>query len=153
MQEKNGVHLDRKERFTQIYKTNGFKGKESKSGRGSDFDQTIIIKKEIPLLLKSLGVKTFIDAPCGDFNWQKDMVLKGVKYIGIDIVSELIDDITKDYIRENLLNYINQLEPRVIIDTLSVWTYPEERTIVINIKFYLKANSDVIESLDVVLRN
>ena len=80
-----------KNRFTTIYQENIFGGKESKSGEGSNLEQTEVIRKEIPALLKELGVNTFLDAPCGDFFWMSTVDLPPVEYIGVDIVKELIE--------------------------------------------------------------
>jgi hypothetical protein len=86
--------MDRKKRFTEIYNTNEFKGKESLSGPGSDLVQTEIIRKEIPLLCKQLKVKKFIDI-CGDCTWVKhmwsDLLPEIDNYIGVDIVPRLIE--------------------------------------------------------------
>jgi hypothetical protein len=86
-----------KEKFTKIFENNVFEGVESVSGRGSDLSQTEIIRREIPLLLKDLGVKRMIDAPCGDFFWMKEVPLPVEKYIGIDIVEAIIDSNNAKY--------------------------------------------------------
>jgi hypothetical protein len=40
-----------------------------------------------------MKITTFVDAPCGDFNWMKTVVFpEGVHYIGADIVTELINN-------------------------------------------------------------
>jgi hypothetical protein len=37
------------------------------------------------------GVRTILDAPCGDFNWMRDVLAeRDVFYTGVDIVDELI---------------------------------------------------------------
>ena len=88
---------DLKSKFTEIHDKNLFFGKESISGTGSDFLQTAVISKEIPMLLEKYGVKTFIDAPCGDLYWMKHVDLGQVKYIGLDIVDELVQKNNKKY--------------------------------------------------------
>jgi len=80
----------RKSIFIEIYKKNGFMGVESVSGPGSSLKQTNIIRRELPELLKALDVRSLLDAPCGDFNWMKDLSLDIESYIGIDIVPDLI---------------------------------------------------------------
>lgn len=77
--------------YTDIYKLNYWSSKESVSGGGSEIGSTNKIREILPVLFKNYGVKTFIDAPCGDFNWMKlvDMSLLD-SYIGIDIVKEVI---------------------------------------------------------------
>jgi len=46
-------------------------GKESSSGIGSDFVQTKIIIREIPIIFHELDVNSFLDVPCGDQNWMQ----------------------------------------------------------------------------------
>src|SRR4029078_7931160 len=55
--------------FTRIYQRNTFGGLESLSRGGVTMEQTATIRQEIPALLRELGAKSLLDAPCGDFNW------------------------------------------------------------------------------------
>ncbi|MBW2972237.1 class I SAM-dependent methyltransferase, partial [Candidatus Woesearchaeota archaeon] len=61
---------------------------------------TVKIRKAIPALVKRFGVKSFLDVPCGDFNWMKEVKL-GAVYIGGDIVPDLIDANNKRYASED----------------------------------------------------
>lgn len=79
-----------KSRFSHIYQDNGWGGNESVSGRGSDLDQTIVIREELPQILRKIQAKSLLDAPCGDFHWMKEISLTLERYIGGDIVPELI---------------------------------------------------------------
>jgi len=83
--------------FDGIYQRNGFEGTESRSGGGSTLEQTRVISREIPLLLKELGVKHFLDVPCGDLNWMRYVELGDVKYTGGDIVQTIVDKNTAEY--------------------------------------------------------
>lgn len=78
-------------KFEKYYFQNVFNSTESRSGEGSTITQTHVIRKELPLLFKELGIKVLVDAPCGDLNWIKEIELKGIEYIGIDIVKAIID--------------------------------------------------------------
>ncbi len=80
----------RQKKFEAIYRNNWFGGNESVSGPGSSLEQTHVIREQLPKLIKDLGVKTFMDAPCGDFHWMSKVALNIDKYIGIDIVPDLI---------------------------------------------------------------
>jgi hypothetical protein len=82
--------LSLKEKFSEVYAKNIFGGGKSRSGEGSDMVQTAVIRREIPRLLKSLDVKTFLDAPCGDWYWMRHVDLPVERYIGVDIVEGLI---------------------------------------------------------------
>lgn len=80
-----------KRKFTSVYRKNLFQGKESRSGGGSDLTQTARIRKELPLLLKEFGIRFLIDAPCGDLYWMREVDLPVKKYIGVDIVKEIVE--------------------------------------------------------------
>jgi hypothetical protein len=83
--------------FEEIYSSNGFDGTESLSGGGSTLFQTRLIRIEIPLLLRELGVKTLLDVPCGDWNWMQHVTLDGVQYTGGDVVQSIVDENKKKY--------------------------------------------------------
>jgi hypothetical protein len=51
----------------------------------------------MPVLVEELGVRTFLDIPCGDFYWMKEVKLGVELYIGADIVSEAIDSNASEY--------------------------------------------------------
>lgn len=68
------------------------KGKP-RSGSGSTARRTRRLRRALPGLLSDLGVKTFLDAPCGDWHWMSEVDLSGVSYIGGDISKELIDEV------------------------------------------------------------
>jgi len=89
--------LPRKKVFTDIYRGGTFGGEESISGPGSDLAQTALLRRSLPSLLKELGVRSMIDAPCGDFNWLREVDLGTISYIGVDIVDELIKGNEKRY--------------------------------------------------------
>lgn len=88
--------------FTDIYINNSWGGKDSVSGQGSDIFQTRIIAREIPLIFKAYGISTLLDIPCGDFFWMNTVDMKGVEYTGADIVSDLINNNTARYARNNV---------------------------------------------------
>ncbi len=68
------------------------KGKP-RSGSGSTIRRTRRLRRALPGLLADLKVKTFLDAPCGDWNWMSAVDLTGVKYIGGDISKEVIEKV------------------------------------------------------------
>ncbi|MBS0660905.1 MAG: class I SAM-dependent methyltransferase [Verrucomicrobia bacterium] len=78
--------------FTKIYHANGWEGRESVSGTGSDHAQTARLRAELPALLRELGVRRVLDVPCGDFRWMPEVLsaCPEVDYVGGDIVGELI---------------------------------------------------------------
>jgi len=53
--------------------------------------------KELPGLVSRLKAKVFLDIPCGDFCWMKEVPLGDCKYIGGDLVSVLIEKNQQEY--------------------------------------------------------
>jgi len=76
--------------FQVIYDRNLWGDPESVSGPGSSLTRTSAFSAELPPLFSELGVRTLLDAPCGDLNWLSALPLDLDEYIGVDIVSELI---------------------------------------------------------------
>ena len=62
------------------------------SGHGSDTKHTRRLVEALPPLLKQFQVATLLDIPCGDFHWMKDVDLTGTKYVGADIVPQLVEN-------------------------------------------------------------
>jgi len=65
-------------------------GCESLSGLGSCLAQTQELRERLPLLLEDLGVRTLLDAPCGDLNWMQHVHLGVDEYVGVDLLGEII---------------------------------------------------------------
>ncbi len=86
--------------FNTAYTSPVWGSTESLSGTGSELRATITIRKILPQLLKKYRVTTFLDAPCGDWNWISQMELPVAKYIGVDIVPSVIDANNKKYANE-----------------------------------------------------
>ncbi len=77
--------------FTHFYEENIWSDDESVSGPGSTAKYTENLRRQIPPLLAKLGVRTILDAPCGDYHWFR-LIPRGedVRYIGGDIVEPMI---------------------------------------------------------------
>ncbi|MBN3795558.1 class I SAM-dependent methyltransferase [Burkholderia sp. Ac-20392] len=76
--------------FQKIHDEKGWHSQESVSGWGSELKNTAQIIRELPGLLGRFGVRSMLDAPCGDFNWMRHVDLDGIDYIGADIVQTLV---------------------------------------------------------------
>jgi hypothetical protein len=83
--------------FGQIYQHNSWQSPESRSGPGSTLERTEVLRRELPVVLSRLGVRTLVDAPCGDCNWRQHMEIDLDAYIGVDIVPALIEDNRRRY--------------------------------------------------------
>lgn len=81
-----------KDKFSEIYKHNLWSSTESGSGTGSEIDYTAPFRKWLIENIKLLKANTFVDAPCGDFNWMKIVIPEvDISYIGLDIVDDVIE--------------------------------------------------------------
>jgi SAM-dependent methyltransferase len=86
----NFAGLDLAARFERIERTNLWGAASSVSGLGSENPATAAIREALTPLLQRLGVRSLLDAPCGDAGWIGRMKLD-VDYTGIDIVPSLIE--------------------------------------------------------------
>ncbi len=76
--------------FAEIHQGNLWGERESVSGPGSSLAETAAVRRELPGLLAGLGVRTLLDAPCGDCHWILATPLDLDLYIGADIVPALV---------------------------------------------------------------
>lgn len=85
------------DRFTRIYTRNYWKGSDSTSGTGSSIEYTANLRSQLPELFAQFSIKSVLDAPCGDFNWMKEVVAtNSITYIGGDIVKPLIEELSEN---------------------------------------------------------
>jgi hypothetical protein len=83
--------------FEEIYRTNYWNSKESRSGIGSTLEYTAPIRARLPGLFTKYRVSSILDAPCGDFNWMRHVDLGDRYYTGGDIVSDLVSEMQSTY--------------------------------------------------------
>src|SRR3954471_18881233 len=76
--------------FTTYYRENVWINDESVSGDGSTLEYTKNLRQELPLLFETLQINSILDAPCGDFNWFREVSRGPISYVGGDIVPDLI---------------------------------------------------------------
>lgn len=96
-QSEAGQQFSMRETFEWIFRANHWSGADSVSGQGSERSQTAAIEAAVPALLKEWRVITFLDAPCGDFSWMQRLDLPVQRYIGADLVPELIQSHQERY--------------------------------------------------------
>lgn len=83
---------DLQEKFTNIYQANVWRSKELGSGEGSEVEYTARIREWLLTAIPKYGIKRFVDAPCGDFNWMRLIVPQiDIDYMGFDIVQSVVD--------------------------------------------------------------
>jgi len=82
--------------FSDIYNTDFWNSKESKSGGGSTQEATKAIREQLPYIISQFSIRSMLDAPCGDYNWMRN-VNRECDYIGGDIVKDIIEKNNKLY--------------------------------------------------------
>lgn len=65
-------------------------GGATRSGEGSTLEATVPLRTALPPLLARHQVRVLLDAPCGDWTWASRMDLGDLRYVGIDIVSDIV---------------------------------------------------------------
>lgn len=86
------------ERFTSIYRTNHWGSGESASGPGSTLAGTASLRSQLPDLVRRFSIKSFLDAPCGDFHWMRQLLpALEVAYTGADIVKSLVESLESEF--------------------------------------------------------
>jgi SAM-dependent methyltransferase len=88
------------ERFDLIFQQNVWAA-ESSSGIGSTESETQILREALPELWQDLKVTSILDIPCGDFGWMSQLDLPEIRYVGADIVPDLIATHQKNYSGRN----------------------------------------------------
>ncbi len=81
--------------FPRIYKTNMWGNRETLSGDGSTLVRIAVTRECLNRWIKEKGVRTVLDVPCGDTNWQGSTIASIadgiVTYYGYDIAPEAIE--------------------------------------------------------------
>ncbi|WP_409492101.1 class I SAM-dependent methyltransferase [Amycolatopsis sp. cmx-11-12] len=82
--------MENQDRFTYIFRSKLWSS-SSVSGPGSESVQTQQLRDQLPDVLDRFGVRTLLDLPCGDFGWLSAVDLDLERYIGADIVTDLVE--------------------------------------------------------------
>jgi hypothetical protein len=78
-------------KFTRIAQGNVWGDTESVSGPGSTAARASDVRQELLDLLDRVQIESMVDAPCGDFNWMRNILGdRPIAYVGVDIVDTLI---------------------------------------------------------------
>src|SRR5438477_12439882 len=89
--------LRMKTTFEKIYSANVWGDRETRSGHASNSLHSRVIRTELPKLLREFSLTSMLDIPCGDFFWMRQVEMGAVKYLGADIVLDLIKANQKQY--------------------------------------------------------
>ena len=134
----------REEVFTYIHANRLWDASESVSGAGSTLAATARIRDELPGILSSLGVRSLLDAPCGDFHWMKETPLDLDLYIGGDIVKSLVDRMNERY---------GGASRRFVHLDITCDPLPEAEALLCRDCFLHLSNSEILRALDNILRS
>jgi len=90
------------------------------SGPGSGLERTSAFRGDLAALLNEFGVRSLLDAGCGDFNWQHAIDVRLDTYIGVDVVPDLIDANQRKYGSRNtrFLNADISRDPLPVCDLI-----------------------------------
>ena len=84
--------------FTNIFRKNWWNNGESRSGWGAELCRTISIRARLPDFVQRHSINSLLDVPCGDFHWMQYVEWpSGFRYVGADIVHDLIAENRKKY--------------------------------------------------------
>jgi hypothetical protein len=146
-------NLDEKKRFELIYKSGYWKPffGGSLSGAGSNFDATENIRRELPTLLREFNIQSMLDCPCGDLYWISQIDLQGIKYIGGDIVPDIIKENQSKFDSDKSefmeLNIIEDQLPTVdLVFVRDCLVHLEEQQIIDSIKNIVDSGSGYFAS-------
>ena len=105
------IDNEMKNLFTETYNENkwGMELNESKSGDGSTLIYTEHFRRSLLEILEKYQINLMFDCSCGDWNWMKEIKDKLSKYIGNDIVEELIIENNKNFGSENIKFVCNDM--------------------------------------------
>lgn len=88
----------RRKYFAGMYERNVWGDEHSRSGSGSNLENTAVLRDQLPGFLDGLGIRSLLDLPCGDWAWMRHVDLSALEhYIGADVVPELIDQLRDEY--------------------------------------------------------
>lgn len=90
-------------KFSNIFEYNLWGSTESKSGTGSELNYTENLRKWLIDFCVRAEIKTIVDAPCGDFNWMRQVLpILQVRYQGFDIVEAIVQHNSKHFGTESI---------------------------------------------------
>lgn len=109
---------DMQETFRRIWAENYWGDAESRSGGGSNLEQTRALRAALAELLVRWKIHSVLDVPCGDYHWMKEVLRpSGMQYIGADIVAELVASNQERYGNEQVkfrrINLVEDQLPQV----------------------------------------
>lgn len=85
---------DRASVFDSIFASNMWGSCESRSGPGSARDFTRRYGPRLTALVRRMGWRSMLDAPCGDLAWMSDLLTElSIEYIGGDVSKLVVEEV------------------------------------------------------------
>lgn len=91
-------------RFNYIYQNNVWGSSETRSGHGSEKQNSENLARALPNIVSRYSIRSILDVPCGDVNWMPFDELASCTYTGADIVPKLIKENKTRYPRLSFLH-------------------------------------------------
>jgi SAM-dependent methyltransferase len=95
----------RRDVFDWIY-SKGFWGKDKvgqgTSGPGSTMESTKLYRVFLQDFLAAHGIRSVVDAGCGDWQFSQSMDWSGIDYLGVDIVASVIEQNRRRHAKPNI---------------------------------------------------
>jgi len=133
---------DEEKKFKFIYKNKYWQNIDngSLSGAGSNLDSsTQKLSNELPDFFKTYEILSVLDLPCGDWTWMSKVNLGKIKYMGCDIVNEIVDINNRKYSNDN----IKFSKKNLINDELPEADFILVRDLLVHLK-----STDIVSCLD-----
>lgn len=99
--------------FNRIYASGRWaksKAGDGTSGPGSTLEATREYRAYLGDFLRKHNVQSVVDAGCGDWSFSSAIDWNHVRYLGVDISTSVIEDVTKRFARDNI---------RFVVDDIS----------------------------------
>jgi SAM-dependent methyltransferase len=88
--------------FETVYFENLWENEESVSGDGSTLKCSELYLSFLKGFVTNNDIKNILDLGCGDFNLMKHFDYEDIKYLGVDLVKELIEKNNVNYGKHNI---------------------------------------------------
>ena len=101
---------ERQDRFEKVYSEKLWAPRGGPlSGSGSSLEATANPRRAIASLIRRSGVRSILDAPCGDLTWMRDLFPEfdalNVSYTGVDIVRPAIRRLKHEFANDRLRHF------------------------------------------------
>ena len=94
--------------FETVYAENLWENEESVSGEGSTLKCSAMYLSFLKQFVTNNDIKNILDLGCGDFNLMKHFNYEDIKYVGVDLVNELIEKNNINYGTHNI-KFLNHM--------------------------------------------